>query len=289
MANAGVTGIVLPRMPELPEVEALMRRLRPRLEGRRLVSTRILNPRPCRPSAPADLEPLLRDRLLLRLHRRAKYLVFQWEPKSGLPTTLLVHLGMTGSLVFSETKPLPGRHDVASLEWDHGHLIFEDPRRFGVFTCDDSALARLGPEPLSTDFTPRTLARLGSSRQPIKVRLMDPALVSGIGNIYASELLHRAGISPRRRSDRIRDAEWAVLHGAIRQVLEEAIARNVGAYDAGISPYYHEAGTRGTWSDDASPFLVYDREGEPCARCATAIRRCEQAGRSTYWCPGCQR
>lgn len=276
-------------MPELPEVEALIRRLRPRLEGHRLVSTRILHPRPCRPSTPAELEVLLRDRRLLGLHRRAKYLVFQWEPKPAQPPSLLIHLGMTGSLVFSEATPVPRRHDVASMEWDHGHLIFDDPRRFGVFTCDESALARLGPEPLSTDFTPRNLARLGSSRQPIKVRLMDPVQVSGIGNIYASELLHRAGISPRRRSDRIRETEWPVLHEAIRQVLEEAIARNLRAHEAGISPYYHEAGTRGTWADDASPFQVYDREKEPCTRCGTAIRRCEQAGRSTYWCPGCQR
>ncbi len=276
-------------MPELPEIEALVRRLRPHLEGHRLVSTRVLHPRPCRPSAPSDLEPLLRDRRLLGLHRRAKYLVFNWEPKPALPTTLLVHLGMTGSLVFSEAIPVGGTHDVALMEWDHGHLTFQDPRRFGLFTCEDAVLARLGPEPLSTDFTPGNLARLGTSRQPIKVRLMDPTQVAGIGNIYASELLHRAGISPRRRSDRIRDAEWPVLHDAIRQVLEEAIARNLRAYEAGISPYYHEAGTRGSWADDASPFLVYDREKEPCARCGSAIRRCEQGGRSTYWCPGCQR
>lgn len=276
-------------MPELPEIEALVRRLRPHLESHRLVSTRLLHPRPCRPTAPSDLEPLLRDRRLLRLHRRAKYLVFQWEPKATLPDTLLIHLGMTGSLVFSGATPVRGRHDVASMEWDHGHLTFEDPRRFGVFTCDDEALGRLGPEPLSMEFTPGALSRLGSSRQPVKVRLMDPAQVSGIGNIYASEILHRAGISPRRRSDRIRDAEWPVLHDSIRQVLEEAVSRNLRAHDEGISPYYHEAGNRGTWSDDASPFLVYDREKEACRRCSTAIRRCEQAGRSTYWCPGCQR
>lgn len=276
-------------MPELPEIEALVQRLRPQLEGRRLVSTRVLHPRPCRPEAPSDLDPLLRDRVLLRLHRRAKYLVFQWEPKPTQPNRLLIHLGMTGSLAFSDSTPVAGRRDVAWMEWDHGHLTFEDPRRFGVFTCNDAVLAGLGPEPLSPDFTPATLARIGCSRQPVKVRLMDPAQVSGIGNIYASELLHRAGISPRRRSDRIRDAEWPVLRDAIRQVLEEAIARNLRAHQLGISPYYHEAGTRGTWADDASPFLVYDRANEPCARCGSAIRRCEQAGRSTYWCPGCQR
>lgn len=281
-------GILGASMPELPEIEALKRNLSPRLEGHRLVSVRLLHARPCRPATPAEVEGQLRGLRLHRLGRRAKYLVFRWEGGDSVPSPLLLHLGMTGSLAFSTTEPKPSRHVVARMEWDHGFLSFEDPRRFGRFTTDPSALDRLGPEPLSPEFAPEVLSRIGNSRQPIKVRLMDASLLAGIGNIYASEILHRAGISPRRRTDRIRDAEWPLLHEAVRGILEEAVRRNVRAHEAGISPYYHEAGDRGTWPEDASPFRVYDRADEPCSRCGARIRRCDQAGRSTYWCPGCQ-
>lgn len=275
-------------MPELPEIEALNQQLQPRLEGHRLVAVQLLQDRPCRPVTPAQVENQLRGLRLHRLERRAKFLVFHWEDGNPSPPRLLVHLGMTGFLAFSTTPPPTRPHVVARMEWDHGFLTFEDPRRFGLFTTDTSPLGRLGPEPLSPDFTPEVLSRIGVSRQPIKVRLMDASQVAGIGNIYASEILHRARISPRRRSDRIRNAEWPILHEAVRAILDEAVHRNLRAHESGVSPYYHEAGTRGTWPDDASPFQVYDREDEPCLRCGTPIRRCEQGGRSSYWCPGCQ-
>lgn len=275
-------------MPELPEIEALKRNLQPRIEGHLLVSVQLLHDRPCRPIPPAEVEDQLRGLRLFRLERRAKYLVFHWVTGNTATPRLLVHLGMTGSLAFSTNRPTPRRHVVAWMEWDHGFLTFEDPRRFGLFTTNPWLLERLGPEPLSPEFTPEALSRIGDSRQAIKVRLMDASQVAGIGNIYASEILHRAGISPRRRADRIRTAEWTVLHGATRGILEEAIQRNLQAYESGGSPYYHEAGTRGTRPDDTSPFQVYDREEESCLRCGTPIRRCEQGGRSTYWCPGCQ-
>jgi formamidopyrimidine-DNA glycosylase len=195
-------------------------------------------------------------------------------------------------LVSSQAR-LPD-HAVVCLRLDRGRLVYEDPRRFGRLSLDSTSLARLGPEPLESQFTARVLQqKLAGSRQPIKVRLMDQQVVAGVGNIYASEALWRAGISPRKAAGRLSAREYQRLWRALRAVLREAISwgstipldfagreRGEKLFYYGVqraaSGYYHER------------LRVYDRHGQPCQRCGAHIRRMEQGGRSTFYCPVCQ-
>jgi formamidopyrimidine-DNA glycosylase len=283
-------------MPELPEVETVRRGLAPHLEGARL--TRVEQRR-------ADLRFPLPDRFVERLtgatveslDRRAKYLL------AGLDTgeTLATHLGMTGRFDVDGGKP--GRfHRAAGDDPKHTHIVFEtdrgariafnDARRFGYMDLIPTAalaehpwFAGLGPEPLGNAFSAAALtAAFEGRRQSVKATLLDQRVVAGLGNIYVCEALHRAGIDPERPAGSLRPKETAALVQAIRDVLEAAIK----AGGSTLNDFRHADGALGYFQHD---FRVYDREGDPCATasCPGAIRRVVQSGRSTFYCPRCQR
>lgn len=268
-------------MPELPEVEAVRRQIAPAMVGAR-ISRVTLRRDNLRTPFPPRFADRLRGRIVRSLDRRGKYLIA--ELSSG--ERLVMHLGMSGSFR-AERSPTTVPHDHVVFTMSSGIIVtFNDPRRFGLMTlvtkeapAGHAALAAMGPEPLSDSFNADTLAAAcAGKRVSLKVALLDQRVVAGLGNIYASEALHVAGLSPRRRASTIATRggaprESAVrLAAAIKQVLREAIARKETAYRA-------------------SRFRVYDREGEPCRTkgCKGAVRRITQAGRSTFFCPECQR
>jgi formamidopyrimidine-DNA glycosylase len=277
------------RVPELPEVEAVRRQLEPVMSGTTILDVELRRPDLRTPFPPRFCQRL-RGAAVLAVKRRAKYLLVQVS--SG--DTLLMHLGMSGSFHVDADAPAPAgnsrltAHDHVIFHLDSGAVvIFNDPRRFGFMDLLDEralrehqVLSRLGPEPLSGTFTPAALARACRARRTtIKVALLDQRIVAGIGNIYASEALHLAGISPRRRAGALatpggtprKSAEQLTV--AIKRVLNAAVRR------------VSSCGYRG------SPFKVYEREGQACllAGCGGTIRRFTQAGRSTFYCPLCQR
>lgn len=284
-------------MPELPEVEVLVRHLAPLLTGQRIDEVRVQRPRVIRPHAPPKFAQVLHGRLLRASRRRGKYLLFDLDPPSHAdePGTLVGHLGMTGRMFLQPREtPLP-RHAAVIIGLGRQVWVFEDPRGFGRLSFDLEPVDRLGPEPLSEDFTPETLAAaLKASSQPVKIRLLNQAVVAGIGNIYASEALHRAGIAPRRASRRLRWPEVVRLRSALREVLEEAIAfgstvpLNFAGTGAADRLFYYGRAAEAAGSFEER-LRVYDRADQPCLACGTRIRRTVLAGRSTYHCPSCQR
>jgi len=285
-------------MPELPEVEVLCRHLRGRLPGRRVRGVEILVDRICRPHHPSEFALVLTGRRFLDVQRRAKYLVFVL--RAGNPGTpeqaLVAHLGMTGRMYLQSGHHPPPRHLVARLTLDRGVLIFEDPRRFGRLALGVLHLSRkaLGPEPLDSAWTAKGFAlALAGSHRPIKTHLLDQKLVVGLGNIYASEALFRAGIHPAVESGALSLAQVVRLHRAVRSVLRKAIA-----FGSTLPLDWEGAGSRdGLFYFGSAPeatsgyeerLRVYGRDGLPCWRCGTAICRMDQAGRSTFYCPECQ-
>jgi formamidopyrimidine-DNA glycosylase len=271
-------------MPELPEVETIRRRLAPRVEGRALSSVEVLDARWTRPRAPAEVERELRGRRVDRLSRRGKYLV--WELSGEV--FLAQHLRMTGAVLY-DPEVEPG-HVRVRIGLDDGHrLVYDDPRRFGTgeVSLGREALeaffvARLGVEPFSDAFTASHLRALGqSSRAPIKAFLLDQKRVAGVGNIYADEALFRARVHPLREARRLRRGDWEALHGAVL----ETLSAGIDAKGATIDDYRDPDGVAGSFQDR---FLVHTREGEPCPRCATPIRKLVVGGRGTYVCVRCQ-
>jgi formamidopyrimidine-DNA glycosylase len=271
-------------VPELPEVEIVRRELSPVMTGARIERVE-LRRGDLRAPFPRGFRARLEGQTVGRLERRAKYLLAALS--SG--ETLVMHLGMSGSFrITHDLAGEPDRHDHVVFHLSSGAaVIFNDPRRFGVMDllrpgglAAHPALGKLGPEPLSDGFDGAALARACAGRTTsLKVALLDQRVVSGLGNIYVSEALHLAGLSPRRRASTIATPSGAPreaahhLAAAIKQVLEEAIARaSGGAYRS-------------------SRFRVYDREGARCRRrgCPGSIRRRTQAGRSTFYCAVCQR
>lgn len=281
-------------MPELPEVEVLVRHLRPALRGRIIRRVQVNRAKVLAPTSVRRLQSALTGARFKSLARRGKYLLFEFVA-AGQTVTLLGHLGMTGRMFVADCRaPLP-RHAAVVFELNRGVFVFEDTRYFGRLTLDLSSVARLGPEPLEAGFSPAYFARqLKRSRQAIKVRLLDQSLVAGIGNIYASEALYRACISPRRAANRLTFAQVTALHQAIREVLAEAIhcgstlpldlsgaKKSDGLFYFGSAPgasvFYTER------------LQVYDRAGKPCIRCEFPLRRIIQAARSTFFCARCQK
>jgi formamidopyrimidine-DNA glycosylase len=278
-------------VPELPEVESVRRLIAPTLVRKRIASVELRRP-DLRQPFPRRFVMRLTGQTVVALTRRAKYLLA--ELSSG--ETLLMHLGMSGSFRVASLKgtdrstkrTAAAPHDHVVFHLSSGSTIcFNDPRRFGVMDlvpagalATHPALSRLGPEPLSDAFDAVALARAcRGKRTSLKVALLDQRVVAGLGNIYASEALHLAGLSPRRRASVLatpagapRDSAYR-LAAAIKTVLAEAIARQSG------EPYRD------------SRFLVYEREGEKCLKpkCRGTIRRITQGGRSTFFCPVCQR
>jgi formamidopyrimidine-DNA glycosylase len=282
-------------MPELPEVEVLARHLRPLIRGKTI---RGVNVRRAKVLAPTSLQQFRRTLIgatFTGLSRRGKYLLFQLRaPDRKEPVTLLGHLGMTGRFFLArKNKRLP-RHTAVVLDLGGENFIYEDTRYFGRLTLDVSAVERLGPEPLTDDFRPAEFAEsLKRSRQAIKVKLLNQTLVAGVGNIYASEALFRARISPRLPAQKLSRSRVTRLWRAIRKVLAEAIAcgstvpLNFGGRKSDGVFYFGRA--PGALDFYEERLRVYDRAGRPCPNCGGAIKRIKQAARSTFYCPRCQR
>jgi formamidopyrimidine-DNA glycosylase len=277
-------------MPELPEVEVCRRGIEPELLEQVLEGATIRAPK-LRHEIPQVLAVLLPGCRIVAVRRRGKYLLIDCR-KPGVEGTLIIHLGMSGNLRFVPLDEPPGKHDHFDLVLSGQILRFADPRRFGVVAWQPGPpeaaeasplLARQGIEPLSDAFTVDWLFDAISRRAaPIKPVLMDGQMVVGIGNIYASESLFRAGISPLRSANRISKARVGLLVPAIRETLSDAIA----AGGSSIRDYVHSDGGAGCFQVQAG---VYDRAGQPCLRCGGVVKQVRQAGRSTYYCPACQR
>jgi formamidopyrimidine-DNA glycosylase len=275
-------------MPELPEVETIVRDLRRLVTGATIEDAEVLKPDLIQDD-PSSFEQALRGVGIERVERRAKNIVFSLTPPDDGPDRLIINLGMTGRvLVQDSAAPQPMHLGVRFRLADGRRMLYQDVRRFGSLQLFSSGgwgsrSEALGVEPLSDAFTPQLLYRLiRTSRVAIKTWLMDQRRVVGVGNIYASEALHRAGISPRKGARRLRRREAEALHAAIQAVLIEAIEfRGTTLLD-----YRDAAGERGGFS---RRLLVYDRAGEPCRRCGSPIRKIVQGGRSTFFCSVCQR
>lgn len=230
--------------------------------------------------------------MVLGVSRRAKYLIFKLM-KGGKAFDLLGHLGMTGRMYLQSKRVEIPPHAVVAIDLNRDRWVFEDPRGFGRLTLETAPLDSLGPEPLASEFTADDLSRrLHRSRQAVKIKLLDQKTVSGIGNIYASESLHRAGISPRQAARSLTRRQVIRLHRSIREVLTEAIAFGstvpldwAGDGRDGLFYYGRSSGAADYYEERLA---VYDRAGQPCRRCGAAIRQIVQAGRSTFFCPDCQ-
>ena len=283
-------------MPELPEVEVLVRHLRPRLVGRVIVDAKLHRERSGRPESPASFRQKLKGFKIDAVRRRAKHLLFDLQnPATGAASVLLGHLGMTGRMYVTPRLAEIPKHTVATFDLPDGFFIFEDTRYFGRMNFELEKLDTLGPEPLDDLFTADVLAeRLSGSRQPIKVKLLDQTAIAGIGNIYASEALWRARIGPTRQAGNLTRDEYVRLHLAIKTVLHEAISFgstvplefSAEGKNDGLFYYGVEAGSGGGYEERLQ---VYDRAGQPCERCGKPIKRSVQAGRSTFHCAGCQK
>ncbi|MGH6926726.1 MAG: bifunctional DNA-formamidopyrimidine glycosylase/DNA-(apurinic or apyrimidinic site) lyase [Dongiaceae bacterium] len=280
-------------MPELPEVETICRGLAAKLEGRRL--HRVIQRRPdLRFPLPARFVERLQGRRVDRVRRRAKFILIHLDDES----VLIGHLGMSGRMIAGAAPTMEFEpHDHVVLETDDGTAIrFNDARRFGSMHLvgEDELdrhplLAPLGPEPLGNDFNGPVLgAALKGKKTPIKAALIDQRVVAGIGNIYASESLFRAGISPRRMARTVQGERAERLASAIKEVLIEAIA-------AGGSSLRDFVKTNGELGYFQHRWAVYEREGRSCPGCVCAVaatggvRRIVQSGRSTFYCPKRQR
>lgn len=269
-------------MPELPEVEVTRLGFADRVAGARITALRLGKPL----RWPLGVAPeCLQGRTVLGVRRRGKYLLMDLD--RGL---LLIHLGMSGSLRFAAALPEPGPHDHADIVTDRGVLRLHDPRRFGAVVhaeaesdpVADKLLGRLGVEPLSDEFEPGVFWRaLKLRRAPIKQVLLAGDVVVGVGNIYASEALFRAGIRPALRANRLSRARALRLHQAIREVLARAL-------EVGGSSLRNFANTEGDSGYFQLETMVYGREGLPCRVCGQPIRLITQGQRSTFFCPHCQ-
>lgn len=270
-------------MPELPEVETTRRGILPVLKNQMITQVVVRDVRLRWPVSPGFTRQLTGQKIL-DVQRRAKYLLIQLERG-----TVIWHLGMSGSLRVLPAGSLPQLHDHIDVVLGSGRLLrFNDPRRFGcaLWTGDDPAqhelIAHLGPEPLSNEFDAAYLVARAKGRSvAIKQFIMNAEIVVGVGNIYASEALFRAGIRPKRMARRIKRNELERLVEAIKSVLGEAI--KVGGTT--LRDYVNANGSPGYFRQK---LYVYERADEPCRRCRTPVRQIVQGNRSTYYCPQCQ-
>ncbi|MCC6954635.1 MAG: bifunctional DNA-formamidopyrimidine glycosylase/DNA-(apurinic or apyrimidinic site) lyase [Deltaproteobacteria bacterium] len=281
-------------MPELPEVETVARQLDRRMRGARLRDITVLDRK-----LSTDVLEATGGRIV-RIYRSGKQVVFELGFGRAAPRFLVVHLRMTGRLVWTDQK---GSYDSegmmtndgfdastkslrAKLRFDRGELFFFDTRRFGTLThhSNVSDFAPRGVEPLSADFTTEQLhAMLRRAKQGVKAFFMRQDRIVGVGNIYASEILFRAGVSPKRSCHTLKRAEIEKLYAALRKVLSDAIAHSGTTF----SDYRDSHGKSGSYQ---FRLAVYDRQDETCRKCRQAkIRRIVQQQRSTYFCPTCQR
>jgi formamidopyrimidine-DNA glycosylase len=287
-------------VPELPEVETVVRQLEPEVEGRRIEQLEVLDLRWSRPVPPAQLGEAVGGSTIERLGRRGKYILMHLDGER----TLVMHLRMTGNLILREGEemldPSEGRrlyenersteerHLRARFVLDDGReLWFTDPRRFGeAFLIEDDRLeerfAKLGVEPFSPEFTPKALGEMAAGRKaPLKSFLLDQSGVAGVGNIYADEALFRAELHPLSPAGSMKPEHLEALRDAVVAALEAGI----DAGGSSIDDYRDARGEKGTMQNE---FLVHTREGEECLRCGSTIVRILVGGRSTYFCPACQ-
>jgi formamidopyrimidine-DNA glycosylase len=289
-------------MPELPEVETVLRGLEPVMVGQKIKNAEIRRP-DLRWPFPENMSERLNGVTVLRLHRRSKYILCDLD--SG--ETLLIHLGMSGRMTISQSgnvandllanfkykHPLPAKHDHVILDMVDGTRIsFNDTRRFGAMDLietknlfDHKLIKLLGPEPLRNEFNaPYLYSKLKGKTAPIKSALLDQRIVSGLGNIYVCESLWRAGINPKRLSGKVSRKKIDVLVPIIRDVLREAIS-------AGGSSLKDHRQTNGDLGYFQHTFAVYGREGKKCSsvNCTELVKRIVQSGRSSFYCAKCQK
>jgi formamidopyrimidine-DNA glycosylase len=287
-------------MPELPEVETVVRQLEPEVEGHRVERLEVLDARWSRPASPEQLGKSVEGSAIERLGRRGKYILMHLDGER----TLVMHLRMTGNLILKEGEevldPSEGRrlyegersteerHLRARFVLDDGReLRFTDPRRFGeAFLIEDARLderfAKLGIEPFAPEFTPQALGEMAAGRTaPLKSFLLDQSGVAGVGNIYADEALFRAELHPLSPAGSMKPEHLEALRDGVVAALEAGI----DAGGSSIDDYRDARGEKGTMQNE---FLVHTREGEECVRCGGTILRIVVGGRSTYFCPGCQ-
>ncbi|GAB4520279.1 MAG: bifunctional DNA-formamidopyrimidine glycosylase/DNA-(apurinic or apyrimidinic site) lyase [Anaerolineae bacterium] len=270
-------------MPELPEVETVVRNIRPSLVGRTIQAMWYDWHGTIRTPTPEDFAMRVVGQQVKEVNRRAKYIICHLDHD-----VLVIHLKMTGRLyvVDAETVNEADRWVHFRLDLDNGQqLRFSDSRKFGkVYLVSDlsTITESLGPEPLEDDFTEAVFrTRLEGRQRTIKALLLDQSFIAGVGNIYADEALFRAGIHPLRRSDRLSDADIARLYSTVRAALNDGIDYE----GASVSWYRKPDGTKGTSQDH---FFVYGREGQPCLTCGHAIHKIRVAQRGTHFCPNCQ-
>lgn len=270
-------------MPELPEVETTRRGVEPYSRGQRILRVEVREPR-LRWPVPPELPARLSGEVIESVDRRAKYLLL----RTGAGT-LMVHLGMSGSLRVVGRDDPPARHDHVDIILESGRILrYNDPRRFGSYLWLEPGeshplLAQLGPEPLGDEFDGDRLYRLSRGRKgPVKTFIMDGKIVVGVGNIYANEALFQAGIRPDRAAGRVSLARYRVLAEVIKQVLTSAI-------EQGGTTLRDFVGGDGKPGYFAQQLYVYGREGQPCKRCGQILKKCTLGQRTTVYCVACQR
>lgn len=271
-------------MPELPEVETTRRGIEPHVKGQTVTGVEVRQPK-LRWPVPAGLSKEVQGARVSSVGRRGKYLLI--ETSSG---TLIMHLGMSGSLRMVSDHVAPQDHDHVDVSFDNGlTLRLRDPRRFGavLWTRSDPhrhpLLAALGPEPLSAGFNGNWLREAARGRRAaVKTLIMNSRIVAGVGNIYASEALFLAGINPARSARRISSPRFERLAGAVKRVLEEALAQG----GTTLRDFVNGAGEPGYF---AQSLRVYGREGKPCTHCGAPVKARLLGQRASYYCPRCQR
>lgn len=274
-------------MPELPEVEAFGRWLLPQVRGQCIDTVEVLKPRLVRPVSVFAFQQAVEGGRIQDLRRRGKCLLWDCVRPSGEAELLVTHLGMTGSWrMLPGSGPLP-RHAAVIFGIGEQRVVLEDPRQFGHLRLGNAAVPELGPEPLDPCLTPELLGKaLAHGRRPIKVCLMDPSRLAGVGNLYASEALFLAGIDPTTPAHSLGFEAIGRLHAVLQKLLLAAVERNLQALRSDRPMLYQQEGV------PEDPFegglWVYDREGKPCFRCGAPIVRFMQSGRSTFQCPQCQ-
>jgi formamidopyrimidine-DNA glycosylase len=272
-------------MPELPEVETIARKLRPHLLGKIIKDANVRWARTLALPSPRKFKELIRGQEIIEVTRRAKYFILRLSDYS-----LLIHLRMSGDLFLKESKIKPDKHDRLILhllpaqnaaDSRSSNLVFNDTRKFGrvwLTKNPEKVLDKLGPEPLSRQFTPQWLhAALHNKHRQLKPLLLDQTFLAGLGNIYTDEALNLAKLNPLAVSDSVTAQQAEALHGAIRKVLKEGIRRNGASID-----WVYRGG------EFQNYFRVYDRAGKPCPVCGEKIQRIVVGQRSTHFCPKCQ-
>jgi len=271
-------------VPELPEVETTRSAIAPLVEGERILRVEVREPR-LRWPVPDTLHDCLAGERIDQVRRRAKYLLLETPPGS-----LILHLGMSGALFYLPVETPLRKHDHLDIVLENGHCLrLNDPRRFGAALWSPEPdshplLASLGPEPLelNAEELGRHLHRQGQGRRAtIKSYLMDHHIVVGVGNIYASEALHDAGIHPKRAAGRVSQSRYITLATAVQKVLQTAIT----AGGTTLRDFRSSDGRPGYFQQQLQ---VYDRADEPCRTCGETIRRAVLSQRASYWCPNCQ-